>query len=437
MEMGTGKSLTAIMLAKIRLEKVDKVVWFCPVSLKLTIKGEILKHTDCSLSDICVFDDKITDESIPDAMWYIIGIESMGASARVILTAHKLITERTMVVLDESTYCKNHKAKRTMRITHLSKNARYRLIMTGTPLTNGIPDLYAQMYFLSPKILGYNSFYSFAANHLEYSDKYPGLVTRAHNTEFLAAKIKPYVYQVTKKECLDLPSKKYKTEYFSLTDEQQHCYWEAKTDFLERISQSEHIKPYMIFQLFTKLQQIVSGFIVSDERVTNFEHRRLTTLLESIQHRKDDKIIIWAKYRNDIERITDELRKEYGHSSVSQYYGDIDEKARDIEIGRFRNGARFLVATPSTGGHGLTLNESSRVYFYNNSFKYSEREQAEDRCHRIGQNHDVYYTDIHCSGTIDDKIWQAITKKESALHEFKREIECVKKEQLRELVMSL
>src|SRR5690606_12153522 len=92
-EMGTGKSRTAIELVKIRAKKIDKVVWFCPVSLKATVYGQILEHTDCTPEDICVFDDKITESTIRHARWYVVGIESMSSSARSILTANKLITE--------------------------------------------------------------------------------------------------------------------------------------------------------------------------------------------------------------------------------------------------------------------------------------------------------------------------------------------------------
>ncbi len=156
-----------------------------------------------------MFDDKTSANDLPrDAFWYIIGIESVSSSNRVAVAANSLTTTETAVIVDESSYIKGHNALRTQRITRYSEPARYRLALTGTPMSQGVQDLYAQMRFLSPKILGYNSFYSFAANHLEYSEKYPGLVVRAHNTAWLAAKIQPYVYQVTKEDaglCLPLP----------------------------------------------------------------------------------------------------------------------------------------------------------------------------------------------------------------------------------------
>lgn len=195
MDMGTGKSRTAIELARLRAGKIDRVLWFCPVSLKETIRHQIALHTDCSAADIHVFSDKTNERNCPPAFWHIIGLESMGSSARVVCTARALMTDRGMVVVDESSYIKGHRAKRTNRITQLAMVARYRLILTGTPISQGVEDLFSQMLFLSPKILGYRSWYSFAVNHLEYSDRYKGRIVRAHNKEWIAAKIRPYVYQ--------------------------------------------------------------------------------------------------------------------------------------------------------------------------------------------------------------------------------------------------
>lgn len=444
MEMGTGKSRTAIELVRIRAKKIDHVVWFCPVSLKETVRQEILKHTNCKSSDICVFDDKINERSIPAASWYVVGIESMSASARTIFCVNKIITNRTFVILDESTYCKNHRAKRTDRITYLSSLSRYRLIMTGTPLTQGVVDLYAQMRFLSPKILGYMSFYSFAANHLEYSEKFPGMIVETHNVEYLAAKIKPYIYQVTKEECLTLPRKLYENRYLTMTDAQREVYEYAKHKFL--FEEEQYANPYLdrvrIFRLFSALQQIVSGFHKLNGKIVELPCDRLNRLMDTIEMIPDnEKVVIWAKYHYDIDRITRSLRDRYGADSVSLYHGGIAPKKRNNEIERFRRESRFLVATQGTGGHGLTINEAAYSIFYNNGFKYSERIQAEDRCHRIGQHRNVTYIDIHCSDSIDDRIWDAICSKESALTSFRNEVQRVKgagmKERVKELIMSL
>lgn len=444
MEMGTGKSRTAIELAHRRMDKIDRAIWFCPVSLKETVRQEILKHTGCAPADIHVFSDRTNERNVPAVIWYVVGIESMSTSARVVHTVNKLVTARTMAILDESSYIKGHNAMRTLRITKLCERARYRLILTGTPLSQGVVDLFAQMRFLSPKILGYNSFYSFAANHLEYSEKFPDMIVRAHNVPYLAAKIQPYVYQVTKDECLSLPPKLYTTRYFSMTLEQRQAYEQAKDEAIENLADDE-IDSIAIFRMFSILQQIVCGYWNRRTRrgkfeKLEFEHHRIEMLLDIVAGiPATEKILIWAKYHYDILQIGKVLEEGFGKGSVAYFYGALPEKERARQVDRFRKGARFFLATQSCGGHGLTLNESHYVLFYNNAFKYSERLQAEDRCHRIGQEHKVTYIDIHCTDSIDDRISAALWDKGNAVKRFKAEVEKVKSKRprLKELIKSL
>ncbi len=444
MEMGTGKSRTAIEIIHRRLPRIKNVLWFCPVSLKQTVRHEILKHTDCTDADIHVFGDKTNERTAPGCLWHIIGIESMSASARVVVTVNKLITEDSLVIVDESSYIKGHNATRTQRLTKLSERARYRLILTGTPISQGVVDLYAQMRFLSPKILGYRSFYSFAANHLEYSDKFPGMIVESHNLEFIAAKIKPYVYQVTKDECLDLPEKLYETRYFSMTGEQRYAYEEAKEEIMQDI-ENDTFDSVTIFRLFTALQQIVCGFWNQHRQGQpvehhEFSHRRIDVLMDTVLSvPQTEKIIIWTKYQHDIEELGAALREKFGEDCTAPFHGALSEKKRAEQVERFRNGSRFFLATQSCGGHGLTLNEAHHVIYYNNAFKYSERQQSEDRCHRIGQEQKVVYIDIQCSDSIDDRIANALASKGSVVEQFKAEVDKVRsqKTKLKDMVKAL
>lgn len=450
MDMGTGKTRTVIELAKLRAPRIDHVLWICPVSLKDTVRREILKHTDCTPEEIYVFGEKTSSTLPKDKLWYIAGIESFSSSSRVTMAANAIITEKTFVVMDESSYIKGYSAIRTRRVTLLAEKSKFRTILTGTPLTQGVVDLFSQMYFLSPKILGYKSFYSFEANHLEYHPKHPGLVVRAHNVPYLAEKIKPYVYQCTKDECMDIPDKLYKTRWIRLTDEQEEAYEAAKEKFeldmdeLEnRYTLSGKSDDYpesfwvrssmLIFRLFTSLQTIVCGF----ERVRtgrnsfemhHYRSRRVDALMDVIRSLPEEKVIVWAKYLTSIKDISEALCEEYGREKVALYHGGLNTKRRDEELTRFeaKDGARFLVATQSCGGHGLNLQFCRWQIFFANGFKYSERLQAEDRCHRHGQRRHVTYIDLCASDTIDEKIDDALAKKGSLLDAFRREVKRIK-----------
>ena len=439
MDMGTGKTRTSIELANLRAVKIDKVVWFAPVSLKLSVAEEIRKHTDCQ--DICVFGDKTNQRNLPDVRWYVVGIESMSSSNRVVATVNSLITDQTMVILDESSYIKGPHSKRTERLTFICAKAKYRMILTGTPLSQGVVDLFAQMRFLSPKILGYGSFYSFAANHLEYSERFPGMIVRAHNTEWLASKINPYTYQVRKKDCVDLPEKIYSTKWCYKTMEQNYTYERVKNEFLDFVDPDDW-NSYQLFKLFSSLQQVVSGYYNERLKGGKFKLNEYQNdrpgVLEEITSRvpADEQVIIWAKYMYDIEQI----KKVLEGKTYAVYTGKQSEKQKEEAKLAFQSGdAQYFVATPSSGGHGLTLIEASTVIFYNNGFKYSERIQAEDRAHRIGQTKNVHYIDIACGNSIDERIMDAISTKASTLKSFQNEIDAAQgdKDKLRDLIRRL
>lgn len=439
MEMGTGKSRTAIELARIRhkKDKIDSVVWFCPVSLKRHIRREILKHTTCKEENIYLFDDKTTEDSIPsNCQWYLIGIESISSSDRILYSAAQIVNERTMTIVDESTYIKGHDSLRTKRITKICEIAKYRLLLTGTPITQGVVDLYAQMRFLSWRILGYKSFYTFSANHLVFSDRYPGMILRSLNVDWIAERIKPYVYQVTKDECLNLPPKQYDLSYCWLTDDQQEAYQKAKDDFCDDLLKYDDdytSNSIAIFRLFARLQGVVCGF----SGKVALKHNRVELLLGGIAAYPDTHTVIWTKYRRSVDQIAEGV-KNLGNAF--KYDGRLNETARDIVLDEWKAKGGFLIATQSLGGHGLDFTESATVFFYSCSFKFSEHIQAEDRNHRIGQMRPVTYIELWTRCGIEERIRDAILSKENVLEKFRLEVNKVKttkKDRLRELVKSL
>jgi SNF2 family DNA or RNA helicase len=412
MDMGLGKTRTAIQLAWKRRHRISSVVWLCPASLKETILHELTKHTDCT--SIYVFDEHTTVNNLPGAFWYIVGLESVGSSDRVYLALEALLDERSFVIVDESSYIKGYTAKRTRRLTQLCTKVTYKLLLTGTPLSQGPEDLYAQMTFLDGEILGYNSFYSFAANHLEYHPDYPGLVVRAHNTDYLASKMAPYVYQITKEECIDLPEKLYHRRYYALTELQQEFYHAAKEEILLGC---EEVDSYVIFKLFTALQQIVSGFWKDIE----IPHERVNVLLEELRGIPDDeKVIIWCKYVHSVKEIAASIPEAH------LYYGEMNTAERSKSLAQWRDQGKYLVITLGTGGHGLTLTEAAYAVYYEQGFKYSERIQSEDRIHRIGQTRRPTYIDIFAECGIEDRIEKALDRKENVVAAFKREMKRAK-----------
>lgn len=408
MEMGTGKTRTAIELVNLRIHKIDRVIYFCPCSIRTTIRLEFEKHTDweCSIYPHVSF---VT----------IIGIESISMSNSIYLKTRELITDRTFVIVDESILIKNIQAKRTKRIIEMTAATKYRLIMCGTPMSQGIVDLYSQMKFLSPKILGYNSFITFSNAHIGYSEKYPGRIDRYYNEGFIAAKINPYTYQVTKKECVDLPDKIYYSEYFDMSKAQKSLYRQVMNELLMEI-EYEDFKSYTLFRLFTALQQITSSIIPKDFESVNMRNPRLE-LLNSLLERIEYPVIVFAKYIDDIGYIKDE------HHEFRYIDGGVNEKEKEkILLNYYKGKIKGLVITQQSGSYGLNLQGAKTVIFYNNQFSYNIRKQAEDRVHRIGTEHSVNYIDIICNNSIDDRINASLSRKSNIVKDFKHELDKIK-----------
>ncbi|MFW6030690.1 MAG: SNF2-related protein, partial [Halanaerobiales bacterium] len=231
MDMGTGKTRTTLEFIEYRLKqgKITNVFWVCPVSCKENLRIDIEKHTNYSVNTI----EKYNDELI-----CIIGTESISMSEKIRIKLLNLLKNNpeNYLIIDESHMIKNYDTNRTKFINkNLIKLSKYRAILTGTPVTQGIWDLYTQFYFLHPKILGYHSWHSFASNHLEYSDKFPGMIVEAHNTDYITKKINPYVYQVTKDECLNLPNKSYSYRSVYFDEIEEEYYNLIKDYYIEQI----------------------------------------------------------------------------------------------------------------------------------------------------------------------------------------------------------
>ncbi len=328
-------------------------------------------------------------------------------------------------------------AIRTGRITELSKHCQYKMILNGTPVSKNEADMFAQWYILDWRILGYRSYWSFAANHLEYKEIKSAAgkkirtnqVVRVLNVDYLTEKIAPYTYQVKKDECLQLPAKKYYRYYYNLTDEQQDLYAFIRWQFLMEV---DEIRSETIYKLFCALQHVVSGrTVLSDPQVPmitrpmfeNYrDNPRIQRLEELIEDDiNDEKCIIFAKYQSEIDDIG-KLLASMG-KTWTMFTGRIPQKQRQENRRAFRENVQFLVANKACGAYGLNLQFCHTIIYYSNDFDLATRMQSEDRVHRIGQDHPVRIYDIYCPGTIDEFIIKCLDKKENMVEAFKREIQ--------------
>lgn len=345
-------------------------------------------------------------------------------------------SQKLMIVCDESDSIKNPKAKRTKALMKLASHAKWRRIMTGTPINNSPFDAFSQFSFLDPKILKTTSFWAFKAeyaemlrpdNHLlvsirQCTGRAPQIVARGSggrpkykNLDQLAALIAPHSFRVLKKDCLDLPDKIYKTLFFDLTPEQQVVYKKCEKEC--RLVFDNEETPFNKLVAITKLAQITSGYYIHPSSPDPIRISGKTPKLDLLTARvqrvveEGSKVIVWARYRIEIADIVERLTQE--KISCVEYHGGIGTKEREEAIDDFENGeAQVFIGNPQAGGMGITLVAANCAIYFSNDFSYRRRAQSEDRSHRIGQKQNVTYINIAAKGTIDEKIIGALLDKQ-------------------------
>ena len=329
-----------------------------------------------------------------------------------------LNTRISMLAVDESTIIKSPSARRTKAMIKLSKFARYRRILTGSPVTKSPLDMFSQCDFLNPHLLGFSSYYSFrnrfaVLNDANYGGRNFKQVVGYKNTEQLHEILQDFSYRVVKEECLDLPDKIYMRREFEMTKEQKKVYEQMRRSAIAFLEEGEATTTNVIVQLL-RLHQISCGFLPTDEGdIVQLESNRTNELMAALEE-ITGKVIIWANYRNDIFLLKQLLIKKYGDKSLVTYFGDTKDDERVDSVSRFQNkdsAVRFFLGNTQTGGYGITLTEAQTVIYYSNNYDLEKRLQSEDRAHRIGQKNSVTYLDLVCKDTVDEKIIKALRNK--------------------------
>jgi SNF2 family DNA or RNA helicase len=424
MEMGTGKTKVAIDNAAYlyQAQKIDYVFVIAPNSVYQNWKKEIDIHCpeETNIYVWKVSKDKIFKMDPNKLTFVLMNVEALSHASGKKWLESKLQKHgmRSMIILDESTSIKNLKASRTKAIIKIGQLARFKRILTGSPITKSPLDLFSQCAFLDKKLLGYENFTVFKSKYaVMYSIERGGYSIQIPkyyvNLEELEFKLKNFSYRVRKKDCLDLPEKMYVQRYVDMPEEQRQAYDRLKITAMT-IMQDEEVSYNNKLTELLKLQQVTNGFVKTDEgNIVDFKTNAKLKELMSIIEETQDKCIIWANYVHNIESIKSKLAETYGTDSVVSIYGKDSVEDRNQAVENFQNKDeyRFLVGNPTVGGYGLTLTAAKYVIYFSNSYNLEVRQQSEDRAHRIGQKSQVTYIDIICRDTIDQMVLHNLENK--------------------------
>ena len=332
---------------------------------------------------------------------------------------------RALIGIDESTTIKSPTAKRTKNILTIGELAKYRRILTGSPVTKSPLDLYSQCEFLDPWLLGHNSYYSFRARYANMVKRNFGgrsvqLVTSYRRLDELGDKLDDFSYRVLKEDCLDLPEKVFTKRIVELSKEQKEIYAQLKETALAFTEDGKVMSTVNVMTQLMRLHQVTCGtFKADDGTVKHLPNNRIQALMDCLEE-TDGKVIIWATYREDIKKIVESLKKAYGEASTVEYHGGVDATLRQEHIAQFqqeKGPTRYFVGNAQTGGYGITLTAANTVIYFSNSYDLEKRLQSEDRAHRIGQTGSVLYIDLIAEGTIDERIVKALRTKVNIANE--------------------
>ena len=432
MEMGTGKSKVLIDNISMLYDngKINGALIIAPKGVyKNWFSHEIPTHMVKHIDPVTVlWKSQInkTQQSYLNKLFatgedlhiLVMNVESLSTKKGVDFAEKFLNSHNCMMAIDESTTIKNPDAKRTKNITYLGKLAKYRRILTGSPVTKSPLDLYKQCEFLEQELLGFASYYAFRTRYAimktaNFSGRSVQIIVGYKNLPELSEKLKPFSYRVLKDDCLDLPKKTFMKREVSLTPEQKTVYLQMKQLALAQMNGKSMTTATVLTQLM-RLQQITCGhFTADDGTLQEIPSNRLPELLDLLEE-IEGKVVIWAQFQRDVNNIMKALAKKYGEDSFVDYYGPTPQDERQKNIKKFQDPSspvRFFIGTTQTGGYGITLTEASTMIYYSNGYDLEKRQQSEARIDRIGQTKPMTYIDLIVEDTVDTRIVKALRKK--------------------------
>jgi len=415
-DMGLGKTVQALSFLQHYYENNDgemKALVVCPTTLIYNWENEIKKFTP-SL-EYYIHHGSLRSRQIDELLKHHVIITTYGTLRSDI----KLFTGMKFdyVILDESQAIKNPTSKVTKAASLL--NAKNRLCMSGTPLQNNTFDIYAQMNFLNPGMLGSVEFFrqEFAIPIDKFGEQ--------EQKEHLKKVLYPFILRRTKEQVAkDLPDKTETVLFCEMDDEQRRIYDAYRNDFRAKImgtieEQGISKSQLTILQGLMKLRQICDSpaILNEEEKLPNHSIKLEELAREITENIGNHKALVFSQFLGMLALIKEKLT-ELG---VKYEYFDGSTSAPDREkaIQAFQNDeeTRVFLISLKAGGVGLNLTAADYVYIVDPWWNPAVEQQAIDRTHRIGQTKNIFAYRMICKDTIEDKIMQLQEKKRALAKE--------------------
>jgi SNF2 family DNA or RNA helicase len=435
LEPGLGKSSVCIHDAQVAFLRgnIKAALIVVPNSITTNWIEEIEKHGNLP-SESMIYDPskKLTvtrwiESPTLGLRYLIMAVETFSMGEGKHFAEKFLRAQPTAIYLDESSRIKTHSSSRTKALLALAPLSPRRRIATGTAITKGIQDFWAQAQFLSPKILNLN-YFAFRLKHCIMGGyKQKEIVGNRDVDGFLDA-IAPYSVVYRKEECLKLPERVFQVRRVTPSDQQKALYAKLKAEGAAEVG--DGVVSFTIpLVRDLRLQQITGGFVaVEDDRVIQDMSTAMNLSMEVVEQLVDRirtvpvpgpnpkldelfnifeeipyKTIVWFRFRSELKMVAEEIKKIYGPKSFVEFHGDIDNEGRAEARRRLQEDpeCRFFLGQISTGSMGITLTAARVSVYFSNSWSLEERIQSQDRTYRIGTVASPIYIDL----TMDQPSW--------------------------------
>ena len=308
-----------------------------------------------------------------------------------------------MVAIDEIHKCKNPSSQQGKGILKLQPEIR--IAMTGTPLMNTPLDL-----FIILKWLGYerHSFYQFKNHYCVMGGYGCYEIVGYKNLNQLEERLGDIKLRRLKKDVLDLPEKTHIDEYVEMTPKQEQIYLEVRADIASHIDQIK-MAHNPLAELIRMRQATGYTGILSSKIKESAKFDRMEELVdEAVENGK--KVVIFSNWTQMTLPIYNRLAVKYQGTYIT---GEVDSEQRAEHVRRFQedDDCKFVVGTIGAMGTGLTLTAGTVEIFMDEPWNKALKDQAEDRCHRVGTTENVTIYTLLCKDTIDEKIHNLVEQK--------------------------
>ena len=423
-EMGCGKTLTAIAIAGAAYEKgeIEKVLVVAPTSVCSVWPKEFSDYANFKYKVNVLLGDKKKRLQELEALKNFpfkalkVAVINYESTWREGLFEALVDWKPDLVIADESQRIKTHDAEQSKAMHQIGDVAKYKLILSGTPVQNDAIDLFSQYRFLDPTIFGWN-YYAFRNRYAIMGGFNRKQIVGYKDLDLLIQKEHSIAYRVTKDEALDLPEQTFLTRYIQLAGKEKQLYDKIKKDSFAELENGGMITAPTVLTKLLRLQQFTGGFIQADdgtkpELVFKGKLNALEDILEDYVIGEGKKLVIFCRFRPEIDLIQKLLeKKKIQYRSI---YGDIKIDDRGPIVADFQKipEIKVFLAQIDTAGLGITLTAADTCVYYSVNFNYAAYSQSLARIHRIGQKNRCVYIHLTVEHSIDETILKALAKKE-------------------------